>query len=73
MITSELIFAGTGHRYEVSSFGSLGLADCDLSDNVLTFLDSRKYATAVNKNPHIKVFLLPKKMLHFCVMTLSLW
>lgn len=61
MITSQLIFAGTGHRYEVSSFGSLGLADCDLSDNVLTFLDSRKYINEVNKNPHIKGIFVTKE------------
>ena len=54
MITSELIQQATGLTFDFAGFSCLGLSDCDLADNVLTFLDSEKYAADVNKNPHIK-------------------
>ncbi len=49
MITSELIQQATGLTFDSAGFSCLGLSDCDLADNVLTFLDSEKYAADVNK------------------------
>lgn len=54
MITSELIYKSTDIDFDCDDFEQLGLADCDLSSNVLTFLDSAKYIAAVNQNSNIK-------------------
>lgn len=54
MITPELIYQSTGIRFDFAPFDNVGLSDCTLSNNVLTFLDNAKYAAAVNRNPHLK-------------------
>lgn len=54
MITTELLFQSTGIKFDCPSFSSLGLAESDSSNNVLSFLADAKYAQGVNKNPNIK-------------------
>ena len=54
MITAELLFQSTGIKFDCPSFSSLGLAESDSSNNILSLLADAKYAQSVNNNPNIK-------------------
>lgn len=54
MITPEIVYQSTGLQFDFAPFDHIGLSDCTLSHNVLTFMDNAKYALTVNRNPHLK-------------------
>ena len=53
-IDSDVLEKAIGHRFDVSSYATLGMSDAVHVGGVLSFLDNPKYASVVNANPNIK-------------------